>query len=209
MEVNLSELGPRYAFCDPHGGKHDASHRRLSSRAAIAVGVGDALGRVFVLHTWAARCSTDELIERIYTINDRWKPKVFGIESNGLQALFGDAIRRDARLRGKKLPLVGIFQPPQQEKDFRIRTTLQPLIGNGRLFLLEGQDAFELKHEIITFPQNPLKDLIDATASMVRLIPPKAAKREVDEELLRKLSYLRSSGADPRYIDDVAKGIRV
>lgn len=206
-ELPIEICGPPYVFVDPHGGKRDISHRRLSSRAAIVVAQSDAVGRIFVRSAWAARCSTDELIARIYATNDRFHPKTIGIEANGLQALFGDAIMRDARLAGKRLPVTPVFQPTTQEKDFRIRTSLQPLIGAGRIFLI-GTDPgqLELRQEIVTFPQNPLKDLIDCLASVCRLMPVKQPQRVRDEEREKLLDYLRKTGADPAYVQSVAAG---
>jgi len=205
MILKRTDLGPAYAMLDPHGGKRDIKLKALSSRSAICVGAADHLGRVFVLYAWAARCSTDELIERIYEVNRTFVPKVFGAEANGLAALFTDALSRDAKHIGIKLPLSEVHQPTHQEKDFRIRTIMQPMVGHGRLMLnLDDPGQRELRHEITTFPQNPMKDLIDACASMCRLIPAPvpAARKDMQRDAL--LKYLRNTGASESYIRDVA-----
>lgn len=197
------------AFLDPHGGKADASHRRLSSRAAIVVVTRDSLDRVFVLHAWAQRVSTDALMDEVTRVADAHNVRVFGCEANGLQGLFADAILRDARLRGRRLPLQPVYQPTHQEKDYRIRTTLQPRIGAGRLFLDRTQPGqLELQHEIVTFPLNPLKDMVDCLASACRLLAPVAARRERDVELEAKLAYLRRTGAPPQLIENAMRSAR-
>lgn len=206
MHLKREDLGPAYAFLDPHGGKRDAHLKKLGSRSAICVGAADHLGRIFVLHAWAARCNTEELITRLYDVNRTYKPKVFGIESNGLAALFTDALIRDAKFAGIYIPISEVFQPSNQEKDFRIRTILQPLVGHGRLFLDDtdpGQK--ELLHEIVTFPQNPMKDLIDACASMCRLIPPPVIRAKKDVETEKLLKYLRNTGASESLINETAR----
>jgi hypothetical protein len=197
-EIPLKQLSRYFAFCDPHGGGREAL-KGVRSRAAIVVAASDLYGRVFIFHAWADRVSTDKLMDEILRVNERFNPKAFGVEANGLQGLFGDAIARDAEMRQLRLPLVKIKQPTTQMKDNRIRSTLQPLIAHGRFFIQPGMD--ELRHEIITFPMNPKKDLIDATASVCRMLDRPKARREHDAGHEAKMRYLRSSGAPAWYIE--------
>lgn len=204
----LDALTERYAFCDPASGKKERELKRIRARSAIVVVAQDSMSRIFVLHTWAARATTEELIEKMYEINDGFKPRVFGGESNGMQSLFQDAVIRDARLRGKHIPLQKVEQPTTTEKDTRIRHTIQPVIAAGRLFIRD--DMTELKTEMEGFPLTPFKDLVDALASAIRLIPPTVTKPEKRAELDDLLDYLRATGAPPSYIEQVARdrGIR-
>lgn len=204
MEINLSDLPDRYAFVDPASSKKAGEKlKRIKARSAVVVVAPDWLGRIFVLDAWAGRCSTDDLIERMYQAHDVWKLRVLGGEANAMQELFQEAVMRDARLRGKSLPLRPVHQPTHVEKDWRIRTILQPIIANGRLFLQPGMTT--LKTEIATFPTAPLKDCIDALASAIKLIPPRQTRKEKDEELNSLLSYLRKTGAPSAYIEEVAR----
>jgi hypothetical protein len=199
----LDRIRPLYGFLDPAGPKRRIEAlKHVAARSALIVAGADDLGRVFCVSAWGARCSTDALMERMEDTCDRFKLKLLGCEENALAGLFADAVRRDARLRNRVLPLVGITQPPNVEKDYRIRTTLQPLIGNGRLFLL-GNDSgmMELRIEITTFPMNARKDMIDALASLCRLMPLKSARFGYDEEHESYLRYLRESGARPEVIE--------
>jgi hypothetical protein len=189
--ISLRDLTPTYGFCDPASGEQTL--RKVASRSAIVVAAPDHLGRIFALYAWAARVSAGELMEKIYQVNDQFQPRSFGIEANGLQTLYKGAILRDAALRERQLPLVGIHQPTRTQKDNRIRGYLQPLVGNGKLFLRE--DMVELQHEIVTFPMNPTKDLIDALASVCGMIPAARPQRRFDAEREAELEYLRRSGA--------------
>lgn len=202
-EIKLDELPDRYAFCDPASSKKDGELKQIRARSAIVVVAPDWLGRVFVLDAWAKRCSTDELIERMYRVHDTWKLKVLGGEANGLQELFQEAVMRDAKLRGKSIPLRPVHQPTRIEKDWRIRTILQPYIANGKLFL--RPDMTELRTEIGAFPLSPIKDLVDALASAIKLIPPRVVRRENDRELKELLAYLRKTGAPSAVIEEVAR----
>lgn len=202
----LSSITPLVAFCDPARGKSTAEAlKRLSSRAAIVVGGRDSLGRVFVVYAWAKRCPTNALIDQLYAVSERFRPKTFGIEANGLQALFADALTRDAKWQGRYLPLQQVMQPTTVEKDFRIRTRLQPIVGHGRLFLLDGDPGVaELRAELTTFPQNPMKDMVDALASMTTLLAPVQTRRSRDAGVDELVAHLRRTGAPPEAIKAAA-----
>jgi hypothetical protein len=202
----LGLLYPTYAFLDPAGPKKRSEGiKHVASRSAIIVCGQDELSRVYVLHAWAARCPTDTLIETIITINERWRPKVFGCEENNLASLFADCMRLNARWANMKLPLVGVPQPSTIEKDARIRQVLQPLVANGRVLLRAGDPGMaELRTEITSFPMNFRKDLIDALASCCRMMPLRAKRAGVDSEREAYLRYLRESGAKPVDIERAA-----
>jgi len=201
--TKLEDLPIRYGFCDPASSKKDGELKQVKARSAIVVVAPDWLGRIFVLDAWAKRCSTDELIERMYRTHELWNLRQLGGEANGLQELFQEAVMRDARLRGKRLPLRPIHQSTRLDKDWRIRTILQPVIANGRLFI--RPDMTELKTEIGSFPLSPIKDLVDALASAIKMIPPRPTRREDDRELNNLLAYLRKTGAPPAVIEEIAR----
>lgn len=202
-EIKLADLPDRYAFLDPASSKKDGELKHVKARSAIVVIAPDWLGRIFVLDAWAARCSTDELIERIYATEATWKLRTFGGEANAMQELFQEAIQRDARLRGKHLPLRPIHVPTRIDKDWRIRTILQPVIANGRLFL--RPEMSNLRTEIASFPLSPVKDCIDALASAIKLVPPRPVQRENDRERASLLAYLRKTGAPPAVLEEVSR----
>ena len=197
MRLPLRDLVGTAFFCDPAGGRKEIV-KRVAARSAI-VGVGiDALTRVFVLDAWAERCTTGRLIETILAMQARWRPPVFGIEANALQTLFADAVGREAAHQGASLPLVPVYQPTKIDKDWRIKTTLQPVLGAGRLFI--PPMAYELRAELGDFPMGR-KDLVDALASAVNLLPIPASRRDEDQALADLAAYLRDSGAPPHYIE--------
>lgn len=194
----------RCAFCDPASGKKLAI-KRVRARSAIIVVGQDLMGRIYVLHAWADRCSTDKLTDRILRVNAEWRPRLFGIEANAMQSLYGDMVRREARLQAAVKPaFIPVDQPTRVDKDWRIRSVLQPVIAEGRLCLLDTQ--FELRAEITTFPMSPTKDMVDALASAIAMLPKRAAAPERRDEMARRLAYLRESGASMDYIEDVAAG---
>ncbi len=208
--IRLTSILPLYAFLDPAGPKRrNEGLKHVASRSAIVVGGQDDLGRVFCVHAWAARCGADALKKKIVDVQRRWQPKLFGCEENNLASLWADALRTDPEWREHGVRLIGVMQPTTIEKDYRIRTTLQPIVANGRAFFNEMDPGLlELRSEIKTFPMNARKDLIDAFASLCRLMPLKSQRTGVDNEAAAYLRYLRESGADPATIEREAHRLR-
>jgi hypothetical protein len=199
-ELDLSLLSTCYAFCDPAGKrKPGETLKRVRARSAIIVVAPDHLSRIFVLYAWAKRCSTDEMIEQIFETQERFRPRIFGVEANAMQSLFADAIRRESRMLQKRIALLPVTQPTGIDKDFRIRAALQPVIAWGRLFIQEHQT--DLLHELTSFPMSATKDLVDALASAIALVPQKPTRRQHDEEIQKLAAYLRNSGAPAAYIE--------
>lgn len=207
MRLALSSLIDVVAFCDPASGKQGADRiKKTRARSAIVVIGQDHLTRIFVLYAWAERCSTDALIDKMIEVNDQWKPRIFGGEAAGLQSLFQDAIIREARHRNIRLPLYPWPQPTNIDKDFRIRTALQQPIRYGRLFV-QGQHV-ELTKELRGFPRDKLKDLVDALASAVTILPGVPTRRQSDDEVEALAANLRATGADPAYIVQRCEEVR-
>lgn len=202
MILERAGLSPPYAFLDPHGGEGDL--KRSASRSALVVAQIDACGRVFVLDAWAGRVPTTAIMARMDMVIERWGVKVLGVEKTGLAGLFADAMRVNAALRMKRMPIKKVEQPRAMEKTYRIRTILQPLISRGMLFLQENQ--VELKNEIISFPRSIHLDLVDSLASLVRhVIPPIQTRQESAVRSDSYLKYLRDTGAHPRDIERMTR----
>ena len=193
MELNISGLN-RYAFLDPASGRQTIKRTRARS-AIVVIGV-DSLNRIFVLETWAERAATTKIIEQVLVLNNRWQPKLFGCESNAQQSLFADVLNDTGKRQviggGRKLPLTAVFQPTKVDKDFRIRSAIQPVIADGRLFV--PARLTEMRLEIQAFPMGGTKDLIDALASAIGLVPFRPVKQMRDDEAKALSAYLRKCG---------------
>lgn len=201
IQLNISEMD-RWAFCDPAGNNKRGAEglRKIRARSAIVVvAVDPALQRIFSIHSWADRCSTDTLVEKLFNVYAQFRPKQFGIEANAMQSLFAAMMLRETRAKGLKVPFVPINQPTKIDKDFRIRTALQKVIADGRLFVPTEQ--VELLTEIRSFPTGQTKDLVDALASVVAMVPMRTTKARVSEEEESVLRYLRESGAPASVIE--------
>ena len=188
------------SFLDPAGGKEN--RQRHKARSAIVTISADAASRIFVQHAWAERCSTDKIFQKIYEINAKFSPNVFGIEGNAQQGLFADSVIRDAREKNIQIPIQVVVHPTSMNKDFRIRTFMQPIVMQGRFFIGDNQE--ELLDEITSFPMSSIKDLIDACASAVSLVPKQRTSSARSAEAEAHLKYLRNSGAPINQIEKAA-----
>ena len=206
IKFRLEQLPFRYGFLDPAGGKARGGLRRVSARSAIVIVAPSPQGHLVVLEAWAAKCPTSELVAKVFSLQETWKIKIFGVEANAMQSLFVDSLEMLAANREIKIPLTPVFQPTRVEKTFRIRTALQPVIESGRLIL--GETQLELYSELEAFPQGQTVDLVDALASAVSLVPALPPGEEDFYEDRGLERYLRSINTPEWYISKRLEQIR-
>lgn len=117
-----------------------------------------------------------------------------------MQSLFADLVHAEAkrRLGAHKNKFLPIDQPTKIDKHFRIRTTLEPVIGEGRLFV--PSHMTELIADLKGFPTIQHIDRIDCLASAVALVPQRPLPQRRTEETEALASYLRNTGAPSWYI---------
>lgn len=193
----------RYAFCDPAGsskGKTAARLRSVKARQAILVAAADHIPRVFVLYAWSGRLTTSSFRDKILTVYGDYRPRLFGIEANAMQFLFADLVREEARTQfSGSIRMIPVQQPTNIEKSYRIRTAIEPVLNDGRLFLAPG--LTELETELRGFPTARTKDLVDCLASVINLLPKKAVTEQQQDEIAELAAYLRKTGVPPYLIE--------
>ena len=89
------------------------------------------------------------------------------------------------------------------DKFFRIRTTLEPVINEGRLFVPEHMT--ELLADLRGFPTIQHIDRIDCLASAVALIPQRPLPQKQKDEADALASYLRNKGVSSHLIESRIK----
>ncbi len=182
-----------YAFTDPASAKGRV--RKIRARQAIIVIATDWLLRVFVVFAWAGRLPTSRYIDKLMTVGEtfiKYNLRRFGVEANAMQSLFADVVAAEARKRLKRIPFVGIYQSTKTDKDFRIRTAVEPVINHGRAFIQDKQ--IELESELKGFPTAATKDLVDCLASAISMVPARPSIVQKNEEVEALADYLRRSG---------------
>lgn len=165
----------------------------MRARSAIVVVGVDALNRVYVLDAWADRVGTNEIRRKFVDMCEYWGPKIAAFEDMGQQSLLVDPIRDEAAARGLSIPLAAITPTTKVDKRFRIRATIQPVYGAGRLMINES--LIELINEVTSFPMSSTMDLVDALAAAIALVPPTTTAQQQNDEAADLARYLRESGA--------------
>lgn len=198
--LDVQTINPRYMWLDPASGKLNERLRAVRARSAIVVIGTTPDEKVWVLDSWAKRSGTQELVQTFVQMCMKWNPVVASYEDMGQQSLLWDPILQEADRRGAIVPLAGVKVKTSVEKNWRIRSILQPLIGHGRLMIADH--LLELKTEITQFPMANMKDLIDALAGACSLVPPPRSKARVDSEARDLAKWLRESGTPVGDIED-------
>src|SRR5437773_7922713 len=130
-QIARESLGRSYAYLDPASGRKQA--RRPGARSALVVICHAPPAFVFVQHVWAARASTTEITEHIFSMHAMFGPVQIAIETAGQQYLLYSHLVDEGLRRGIRLPLIEGRQYTEDAKDARISEALQPLIAQGRL----------------------------------------------------------------------------
>jgi len=184
-----------YAYADLAAGKDAKRRSKRRARQCIVVGARDWLMRWFWIHIWAGRLTATQFKEKILDTQEKFKPRRFGLEANGMQVLFGSIIREEAKQRdiGGGIKMFGVYQPNNVDKNYRIRTGVEPILDEGRFFLQEKE--IDARAEITGFPTAQTKDIIDSMEACVNKVAPRrVVKQSEDIEREEYASYLRSSG---------------
>lgn len=197
IDLNLLDV---YMFVDPAGRtKTGAKLKKARSRQAIIVVRADWLNRIFVAVAWAGRFPTSKFTDKIISIYSQYTPRICGIEANAMQELYADMVIEKAKSQLENVAMYPVYQPTKVEKKWRIRNILEPVINDGRLFILPGMS--DLESEIRGFPTAAFADLVDALASAIALVPKRTKQRQENDEVNETLRYLRETGAPAAYIE--------
>lgn len=197
--MQLADINPRYMWLDPASGKNNQKIRSVRARSAIVVVGVDPAQRIYVLDAWADRVGTNGIVTAFIDRVVKWGPMIAAYEDQGQQSLLEDPLRHAAAAKNITLPLVPVGVSTKVEKNWRIRTLLQPLFGRGRLLL--ASHLVELHNEITSFPMSTMKDMIDALASCCSLVPPERTSAPRVDEARELADYLRREGVPPHMIE--------
>lgn len=185
--IKMDQLPRPYAYLDPASGRKVA--KRPNARSALVVACYFPPAVVLVLYAWAARASTTELTEQLFFVNQTYRPVQLAIETAGQQYLLYSHVTDEALRRGIRLPLVEGKQYTEDAKDQRIKDAVQPLLVQGRLAVQSHQ--LDLRQELTDYPRGATKDILDALAGCVSLMPKPQAVMHVQDSKQAILDYLR------------------
>jgi len=131
-------------------------------------------GKIFVLDYLQGHWGTpSEIIERIFEVYDKWKPRVIGIETNNWQKTLKWWAEKSMVERGTPLPLTELRAHPRERKELRIKA-LEPLYSNKQVY--HAHWMRELEEQLLAYTQEGMKakhdDLIDALAYQLEVLVP-------------------------------------
>jgi hypothetical protein len=180
----LAELD-RVLLADPNSGELTAP----DTAAFQIVGLGPK-DEVFVLHGWSGRVSPSVFVDKIFEASRRWRVRLAGIEKAGQQSThhYLEKKMEGSSFYVRVVPLT----PKNRDKEYRIRTALEPTIRSGKLYVLPGHSA--LREQIATFPDCTVIDELDALAYYPEVSRrPEAVDRQVDRSKVIDLMLARRS----------------
>jgi predicted phage terminase large subunit-like protein len=123
---------------------------------AIAVlGKDKETNNIYILDIYRDKIQFNEIIKSIKYYNDKWKPRVIGIETVQAQAYIVQEMIRTTHLNIKAIR-------PDRDKITRFQP-IQARFENGLVFI-EENIIKEYKNELLAFPLGQHDDMVDATA---------------------------------------------
>jgi len=129
-----------------------------------------------------------EIVDQVFHLYERYKPKMVGIESVAFQKTLVYSINDKMRERNWAFSIKEIKRKNYRNKEDRIKG-LQPYYENGRVFHLRSCNGVdELEYQLIHFPKGRKDDIIDALADLLEIgFPPdNRQKKNTDEDRARK-----------------------
>jgi hypothetical protein len=140
----------RCLHCDPNSGSKTAE-----DPAAIVVTGVSPDNEIVVLHSESKRYTPSGLVDRVYELHKRWKPRATGIEEAGQQTT-KFYFEQKAELDQYFVHTVPI-KPKNRDKEDKIRKAIEPILRSKRLYCLPTQT--ELRRQVDQFFSKPIDEL--------------------------------------------------
>lgn len=127
-------------------------------------------GHIYILEEYRGKWDAGEIIDIMFEIHRKWKPKHFGLEK-GQISLTLDTLLRNRKEEEKLYDLyVEELPPGKQDKELRART-IQGLMSLGKVWWPEGALwVDEAINELLRFPSGVKDDRVDAVAWIGKMI---------------------------------------
>lgn len=145
---------PVYAAVDP--ARSTSASAAFTGWAAWSI-VGS---KIHIWEAGAAHIAPDEILNKIFEINDKYNPVLLGVEKDGLELFLMQPLRAEMLRRGVVVPIKDLKAPRDRNKSAFI-TGLQPYANAGWITLNEPMP--DLIGQFISFPKGKI-DTINALA---------------------------------------------
>lgn len=195
-DIPLAELDICTAV-DPAPAETTSSDRN----AIVTVGCSK-LGDAFVLDTFAKRVSPLDVIEYMFWIRKRFRPRVWGIEDVAYQKVLKHFLKAEANRRGEYFNVVPLKAGGRNKQHIK---GLQPVAATGHLYINAVQHT--LRSELADWPLGEHDDVADALALSMQMwrgvmSPGRWLRyKESEKQILRRIRQQRKNAGigDPRF----------
>lgn len=147
-----------FIFIDPA-----ISSSESSDYTAIVIVDVDAKNDWFVRAANRYKMSPTAIIDTMFKLNEKFKPRVMGIEKVAFQESILHFLKEEMRRRNVYIPVHGYHPGTTRTKEDRIRGLI-PRFEWGNIYLKRGLQ--DLEDEMAKFPRSQHDDLLDALASL-------------------------------------------
>lgn len=157
---------------------------RESDYTAIVVVGLDKFGALWVLDITRGRWLPTEIIEKIFKLDELWKPNVVAIETIAFQKALAYSLREASAYNHRYLPVKEI-KYHERSKEERIKG-LQPLYEAKKVYhpRLNKLTPY-LEEELAAFPRGRNDDIVDALSFALEVIvPPKPKEKRFHHRYL-------------------------
>jgi len=153
------------------------SVEQTADYSAIVVGGFDNNGNIYILDIFRGRVESKDLINQIFQMAEKWKPRMIGIEVTAFQQVLVYNLNDEMRARGIYLPVTGLKRDNSESKEMRIRG-LQPKYQSHNIYHPQRHAyLFDLEFELLRFPRGKTDDIIDAEADLLQIAYPRKNRK--------------------------------
>ena len=173
----------RQLTVDPAGGRNV----KADESAIIVTGYARGSSVAFVLDSWSGRVPTQDLIDKIIELAERWKVNVIRPEYVALQSILGDYLNDTMMRRGIRFSIDPV-RPGPVAKGIRIVKSLQPWVASGQVYFRVDQEKV---------PNELINVVIDANGKV------KGASPNLIDALAYHTEYWRRTPKSEPDLDDI------
>lgn len=181
------------------------SDRSEADNNAIVVIAVDEANNRYVRQVTYGKFQPMELIDLLFAVNNRYHPRVMGIEAQAYQAFLPKVMSHFMRLRDTPIPIVPIMRGSNEGTDLRVMA-LQPFLHNRMLFLHRG--LTDLIREMQDFRLDRKRrghdDALSALADAVRLSAQAASVARKERLTAEEIRQNMAEGRRRAYSADAA-----
>ena len=121
--------------------------------------------RLFVLEAWSARALPPAIIDKIFELNAKWRPRALSIEEVAFQKTFKHWLAAEMTRRDDRLPIRTDVKPESRKKSARIIDGFQPFVAAHQVYFHRTQA--KLIRQLLDYDparEDQADDLVDCLA---------------------------------------------